>query len=172
MSLFDYIDKAGVIGYLLVILFTIGMTLIVWKFFHLVYVRVTKSKYIYETLQEIKDVDDVSVAIKIAEKSLDEKMVQLESGMSSIKIIASISPLLGLLGTVIGILTSFEAIASTGLGDPSKFANGISLALITTVIGLIVAIPHYIAFNTFDRTIYLMESKLAKELDLILVSDK
>ena len=74
-------------------------------------------------------------------------MCKLENGLNTIKIIAAISPLLGLLGTVIGVLMSFSQMAKGGMGDPSSFANGISLALITTVGGLIVAIPHYIGHN-------------------------
>lgn len=170
--LLEYIDKGGLIGYILIGMFTFGMTMIIWKFFHLIYVRVTKSKYIYETLKDVKDVKDPALAITIARESMDEKITSIESGMSTIKIIASISPLLGLLGTVVGILSAFEAVAATGLGEPTKFATGISLALVTTVMGLIIAIPHYIAYNYFNRTIDMIEARFSKELDLIIISDK
>ena len=77
------------------------------------------------------------------------KVNGIESGLNTIKIIASLSPLIGLLGTVIGILNSFDSISHLGLGDPTVFSSGISIALITTVAGLIVAIPHYIGYNYF-----------------------
>jgi biopolymer transport protein ExbB len=103
---------------------------------------------------------------------MDEKITSIEVGMSSIKIIASISPLIGLLGTVVGVLGAFEAVAATGLGDPSSFASGISLALVTTVMGLIIAIPHYVAYNYFNRTIDIIDAKFSKELDILIVKDK
>ena len=58
-----------------------------------------------------------------------------------IKIISMVAPLLGLLGTVIGMIVTFQAITLFGTGDPKTMAGGISQALITTVLGLVVAIP-------------------------------
>ncbi len=77
----------------------------------------------------------------------------LQKGMTTIENIASISPLLGLLGTVFGIFNAFSVIAVSGLSDAGAFATGIKLALITTVIGLVVAIPHVIAFNVLSPLI-------------------
>ena len=101
----------------------------------------------------LKSKDEVSIYVS-------EYMSKLESGINSIKIIASIAPLLGLLGTVIGVLNSFEAISKSGLGDPAIFASGISMALITTVAGLIVAIPHYIGYNYIVAFLDKFEIKL------------
>ncbi|HET7921597.1 MAG TPA: MotA/TolQ/ExbB proton channel family protein [Gammaproteobacteria bacterium] len=70
---------------------------------------------------------------------------ELDRYLISLGTIATISPLLGLLGTVIGIMHVFAAISSNGLGNPTVLAGGISQALITTVAGLTVAIPAYIA---------------------------
>lgn len=171
-TILDYIDKGGPIAYVLMVLFSIGITMILWKMFHLMYVRVTKNKYIYDTLDEVRHIHDPSLAITVARESLDEKVTSIELGMSTIKIIASISPLLGLLGTVIGILTSFESIATGGLGESSKFASSIALALITTVLGLIVAIPHYIAYNYFNREIDTIDAVLSRDLDKLIIQDK
>lgn len=66
------------------------------------------------------------------------------------------------MGTVIGILNSFDSISHLGLGDPTVFSSGISIALITTVAGLIVAIPHYIGYNYFIGSLDKMEIKLEK----------
>ena len=170
--LLDYIEKGGIIGYVLLFLLTVGITIIFWKFFHLMYVKITKDKYIYKTLQEVKDIKDPTLALSIARESMDEKITRIELGMSTIKIIASISPLLGLLGTVVGILNAFESVAASGLGDPAKFAEGISLALVTTVMGLVIAIPHYISYNYYNRTIDMIDAVFSKELDIILVKDK
>jgi biopolymer transport protein ExbB len=66
---------------------------------------------------------------------------RLERGLTLLEIIAGISPLLGLLGTVIGMVRVFDAITAQGLGNPQVLSGGISQALVTTVAGLIVAIP-------------------------------
>ena len=95
---------------------------------------------------------------------MDLQIQKLESGLGTVKIIASIAPLIGLLGTVVGVLTAFDAIAQQGLGDPSIFSGGISIALITTVAGLIVAIPHYIGYNYFIGLLDTIELKLEKEV--------
>ncbi|MGH8400565.1 MAG: MotA/TolQ/ExbB proton channel family protein [Gammaproteobacteria bacterium] len=70
---------------------------------------------------------------------------ELDRYLITLGTIATISPLLGLLGTVVGIMRVFAAISSNGLGNPAALAGGISEALVTTVAGLAVAIPAYIA---------------------------
>jgi biopolymer transport protein ExbB len=72
---------------------------------------------------------------------------ELERFLNSLGTIASISPLLGLLGTVSGIIAAFNAIMLGGMGDPTKLAGGVSQALITTAAGLSVAIPSLIAYR-------------------------
>jgi biopolymer transport protein ExbB len=72
---------------------------------------------------------------------------ELERFLNSLGTIASISPLLGLLGTVAGIINAFNAVMLGGMGDPRALAGGISEALITTAGGLAVAIPAFIAYR-------------------------
>jgi biopolymer transport protein ExbB len=67
--------------------------------------------------------------------------VVLERGLTMLEIIANVSPLIGLLGTVLGMVTVFDAVTAQGLGNPQILAAGISQALITTIAGLCVAIP-------------------------------
>lgn len=74
----------------------------------------------------------------------------LERFLNTLGTIAGITPLLGLLGTVIGMINVFAAIINYGVGDPSKLASGISQALITTAAGLTVAIPAYAFFRYFQ----------------------
>lgn len=165
-TLMQYVDKGGLIGYILLVLCTIGLTFVFWKFIHIIFARVNRKAYCDEVLNETEEIKDSALAMKVTKTIIDEKMVSLESGLSTIRIIAAISPLLGLLGTVVGILDSFETISKTGLGDPSSFASGISLALVTTVMGLVIAIPHYIGYNYLVRNIDSLESVVLKELDL------
>ena len=98
------------------------------------------------------------------ENFINRKIRKLEFGLNTVKIIASIAPLLGLLGTVIGVLDSFDSITKSGLGDPSIFSSGISVALITTIAGLIVAIPHYIGYNYIVGILDDIELKIQKEV--------
>ena len=84
------------------------------------------------------------------EKAL-EQIENLERRLSILGIVAYISPMTGLLGTVLGMIKSFKAIALQGAGDPNVVASGISEALITTAAGLFIAIPAIIAYNTFNR---------------------
>lgn len=84
------------------------------------------------------------------EKAL-EQIENLERRLSILGIVSYISPMAGLLGTVLGMIKSFKAIALQGAGDPNVVANGISEALITTAAGLLIAIPAIIAYNLFNR---------------------
>ncbi|WP_319370369.1 MotA/TolQ/ExbB proton channel family protein [uncultured Ilyobacter sp.] len=81
------------------------------------------------------------------------QLPRLERGMWILGIVAHTTPLLGLLGTVTGMIQAFHAIASHGTGDPSVLAEGISKALITTAGGLTVAIPAVIFYNYFNKRI-------------------
>ncbi|MFB2537915.1 MULTISPECIES: MotA/TolQ/ExbB proton channel family protein [unclassified Acinetobacter] len=76
---------------------------------------------------------------------------QLEKNINFIGTIGSIAPLLGLLGTVLGIIQAFLAVNTGGITDPALLAEGVSKALITTAAGMIVAIPSLVAYRYFQR---------------------
>jgi biopolymer transport protein ExbB len=82
-----------------------------------------------------------------------EQTGRLERGLTFLEIAASASPLLGLLGTVLGMVEVFGVIAKIGVGDPTLLSSGISRALNTTVFGLIVAIPALAAYSVYGRKI-------------------
>jgi biopolymer transport protein ExbB len=86
---------------------------------------------------------------------------ELERFLNSLGTIASISPLLGLLGTVTGIIEAFRAVMLGGMGDPRMLASGISEALVCTAAGLTVAIPAYVAHRYLrgkvERIVFEME---------------
>ncbi len=77
----------------------------------------------------------------------------LEEYIAIIYTVSTVSPLLGLLGTILGMIKSFAAITESGVGDPTVVSGGISEALITTATGLIVAIPSVLAYSFFRRVI-------------------
>lgn len=95
---------------------------------------------ILKTYQENKDVDVETLELKIDEAILKETP-RIESGINMIKVMAAISPMLGLLGTVTGMIETFQNITLFGTGDPKIMAGGISMALVTTVLGLVAALP-------------------------------
>ncbi|GAB6057554.1 MotA/TolQ/ExbB proton channel family protein [Desulfonatronum parangueonense] len=84
--------------------------------------------------------DPETLEIRLDEAVLRETP-RLERGLTTIKILAAVAPLLGLLGTVVGMIETFQAITLFGTGDPQLMAGGISQALVTTALGLSVAIP-------------------------------
>jgi len=155
MDLIEYINKGGEIVYILLGLNVIGFTIILWKFLILTNKKSITSKIINKL--NLLDPSNLSIQIEYEVK-------KLEKGLTFIKNIASISPLLGLLGTVYGVLKSFEAISSSGLGDPSIFSHGISIALITTIAGLIVAIPHHLCYNYFIHVLDELELRVKNEV--------
>lgn len=78
---------------------------------------------------------------------------ELEKNINFLGTIGSIAPLLGLLGTVLGIIEAFLAVNTGGVTDPAMLATGVSKALITTAAGMIVAIPALIAYRYFQRVV-------------------
>lgn len=169
MILFDYIEKGGPIMYLLVVLNIIGYSLMLYKFIQFMKINKRGASNIFTKITEsIKSknipLSDEHVILELVKDELNGEMFKIEKGLSTVRIISSISPLLGLLGTVLGILSAFTAISKQGLSDPSLFAGGISLALITTVGGLIVAIPHNIGYNYLNRMVDNIEVNLEKNI--------
>lgn len=169
MRLIDYIHQGGVIMYVLVAINIIGFSLLLWKFFSIYEAK----KNFLDTAQNIKASFGASNAeISLVKDEVQMTVHKMESGLNTIKIIAGIAPLLGLLGTVLGILSAFKVIAQSGLSDPSLFAGGIAMALVTTVGGLIVAIPHYVGYNYISGALDDFEIRLEKYLLKDLFSNK
>ncbi len=169
MDIMHYIDQGGVIMYILLLLNVVGFTTMIAKFIQFMIAK-SKADSLVEDIYAQLLVEDSEAKQILGKEILTEQMVGYEKGLSTIRIIASIAPLLGLLGTVIGVLGAFDAISKLGLGDPNVFAGGISLALITTVGGLIVAIPHYIGYNYLIGMLDKLEAKIAKNLSLKIFS--
>ena len=88
---------------------------------------------------------------------------ELERFLNALGTIAAISPLLGLLGTVTGMIQAFEAITSEGVGDPRVLSGGIGEALITTAAGLIVAIPALIGYRYLRGLVDFLVVEMEKE---------
>ncbi len=112
---------------------------------------------------------------EIVKESIEEigrkEAATLERYINVVGTIAAISPLLGLLGTVFGMIKAFNVISIQGVGNPSSLAGGISEALITTAAGLVVAIPTFVLYrylaNKADALIVEMEEHSIRMVDLL-----
>lgn len=167
MRLFDYIQQGGMIMYILLFLNIVGVSIMLTKFF----VLRREGQIVDKTSDELKDTilrsitsNEPQTMIEMSKQELSSHMSTVEKGLNTVKIIAAISPLLGLLGTVIGVFLAFKVMAQTGLNSPTMFAKGISMALLTTVGGMIVAIPHYIGHSYLLGMVDSIESLLEKRV--------
>ncbi len=90
-----------------------------------------------------------ALELRLLEAVVDEQ-AHLERGLSMLKLLAALAPMLGLLGTVTGMIETFQVITQFGNGDPKVMAGGISMALVTTVLGLVAAMPLLLAHNVLS----------------------
>jgi biopolymer transport protein ExbB len=153
-TLNERVQQGGIIGYLTLALGAIGLLLATFQYFYLLNIgNKVRAQMKKDTVDESNPLGRVlavyeanrGVDVETLELKLDEAILKsipkLERGLTSIKVLSVIAPLLGLLGTVTGMIKTFQAITLFGTGDPKVMAGGISQALVTTVEGLVVAIP-------------------------------
>lgn len=111
-----------------------------------------------------KSADTETIELKLSEAALKE-MPALTKGLLFIKVVSAVAPLMGLLGTVTGMIKTFQVITLYGAGDPKMMAGGISQALVTTVLGLLVAIPmvllHTIVSGQSRKIVNILQSQSA-----------
>ncbi|APR67209.1 hypothetical protein CN03_09865 [Thalassolituus oleivorans] len=156
------IQQGGEVGYLILVIGAAGVLLALWRIAMLGLIGRGVSKQRANMLTPTADnalgrvllvAKDIPLNhdAELIEARLNEAVLRelpaLERGQSIIKLLAGIAPLLGLLGTVTGMIATFQAITTYGTGDAKLMAAGISQALITTVLGLVVAIPLLLMHN-------------------------
>tara|TARA_B100000945_G_scaffold104653_1_gene82843 strand:+ start:5886 stop:7208 length:1323 start_codon:yes stop_codon:yes gene_type:complete len=150
-----YLDKAGWIeriaqgksvGFIIILIGIIGVAFSSYKIYFLnenkkILEDSSQSNVIQEMIDNIKQAKSYQSKENIIDELISNYSSKLDWGVSWIKFVAAVAPLLGLLGTVIGMIETFQAITLFGTGDPKQMAGGISQALITTMLGLMVAAP-------------------------------
>ncbi len=177
-NLKERVEQGGVVGYIILIVGAIGLLLALERLFTLTIIRTKvngqlKSKEIktsnplgrvLKVREEHPNADTEALELHLTEAILAE-VPKLGRNLGIIKIISVVAPLMGLLGTVTGMITTFQAITLFGTGDPKLMAGGISTALVTTVLGLVVAIPTtllYAMLNTRSKNIvYILQEQAA-----------
>lgn len=103
-----------------------------------------------------------ALELRLLETILDEQS-KLEKGLSMLKLLAALAPMLGLLGTVTGMIETFQVITLFGSGDAKVMAGGISMALVTTVMGLVAAMPLLLAHNILSTQAENLRNVLEKQ---------
>ncbi len=153
-GLTERVQQGGVVGYIILALAIIGVILSMVRMVILQSEgeRIKKQMNddvangdnalgrVMQTYQANKDADTETLELHLGE-AISAEIPRLSRGINWIKIISVVAPLLGLLGTVTGMIATFQSIQLFGTGDPKLMAGGISQALITTVLGLVAAIP-------------------------------
>lgn len=168
-TLLSVINSGGTIGWIIVVLGAVGLVLAILRFIFLRSASASTDKIVDAVGSEVRKGDlkaaldacdrfkgSTARVVKSAVRNLDRDRAHLEDIISEsilhesahlnrfgaiILVIAGVAPLLGLLGTVTGMITTFDIITEFGTGDPKLLSGGISIALVTTELGLAVAIP-------------------------------
>jgi biopolymer transport protein ExbB len=174
----DRIEQGGIVGYCIIALGIIGLIIAVVRWVALT----TDSRKVSAQLkrdtassdnplgrvlaayESNKGKDTETIELKLSEAALKE-MPGLTKGLLFIKVVSAVAPLMGLLGTVTGMIKTFQVITLYGAGDPKMMAGGISQALMTTVLGLVVAIPmvllHTIVSGQSRKIVNILQSQSA-----------
>ena len=174
----ERIEQGGIVGYCIIALGFIGLGIAIWRWFALTtdgrkvsaqLKRDTASTdnplgRVLTAYEMNTKADTETMELKLSEAALKE-MPELTKGLLFIKVIAAVAPLMGLLGTVTGMIKTFQVITLYGAGDPKLMAGGISQALMTTVLGLCVAIPmvllHTLVSGQSRKIINILQSQSA-----------
>ncbi len=192
----EFFKKGGFTIYPLLICSIAALAIVIEKWLSLRKKKVIIPE-IVNVLENIKGAGDIGLALSICEKHKGpfaniirvvlenrhqprddikeilgdqgrQEVHALEKGLVILETVAGIAPLLGLLGTVIGILKVFNVISAMGVGQASAMAGGISEALITTIVGLSIGIPAVVAFNYFTNKAESLVLEIEKHSALLL----
>lgn len=175
-ELADRVDQGGVVGYIILVLAVIGVLLAVWRMIVLYVERARVYKQMESDSANENNALGRVMAVFQANQNADTETLELHLGeaiaaevprltraIGWIKIISVVAPLLGLLGTVTGMIDVFETMSLFGTGDPKLMAGGISQALMTTVLGLVAAIPcvflHTLTNNRSRELMMILEER-------------
>lgn len=159
-TLQQHLEAGGVIGNIILVLLGVGLIIAIYRGISLAVARQKIQQQLKKphpignnplgrvlsvyNKEQNRSVE--ALELRLLEAVVDEQS-GLEKGLSMLKLLAALAPMLGLLGTVTGMIETFQVITQFGNGDPKVMAGGISMALVTTVLGLVAAMPLLLAHN-------------------------
>lgn len=175
-ALKDRIEHGGVVGKIILGLLAVGGGIALFRGIKLLVIRQQIKSQLKHPAQpgnnplgRVLSVYDKeqnrsveALELRLLETIVDEQQ-GLEKGLSMLKLLAALAPMLGLLGTVTGMIETFQVITQFGNGDPTVMAGGISMALVTTVLGLIAAMPLLLAHNVLSTQAETIRNILEKQ---------
>ncbi|MCH8158535.1 MAG: MotA/TolQ/ExbB proton channel family protein [Proteobacteria bacterium] len=174
----DRIEQGGIVGYCIIALGLVGLLIAILRLIALsgdsrrVAAQLKRDTAsadnplgrVLAAYESNRDADTETIELKLSEAALKE-MPGLTKGLLFIKVVSAVAPLMGLLGTVTGMIKTFQVITLYGAGDPKMMAGGISQALMTTVMGLVVAIPmvllHTVVSGQSRKIVNILQSQSA-----------
>lgn len=174
----DRIEQGGIVGYCIIALGLVGLLIAILRLIALsgdsrrVAAQLKRDTAsadnplgrVLAAYESNRNADTETIELKLSEAALKE-MPGLTKGLLFIKVVSAVAPLMGLLGTVTGMIKTFQVITLYGAGDPKMMAGGISQALMTTVMGLVVAIPmvllHTVVSGQSRKIVNILQSQSA-----------
>ena len=184
-SLGERVEQGKAVGYAIILLGIVGLIIVGQRLLTLTRIRsrINNQMKDLETPRpdnplgrilisyiENKHLDLDTIKSRVEEVMFSD-LAEIKKGLQLIKVFAAVAPLMGLLGTVIGMIGTFQAITLFGTGDPKLMAGGISQALVTTVLGLCAAIPLVLSHGLLSSQSTKL-GKLIGEQFLSVVADK
>ncbi|TGD74597.1 MotA/TolQ/ExbB proton channel family protein [Mangrovimicrobium sediminis] len=184
-SLMERVEQGKTVGYAIIVVGIIGLAIVLVRLLAL-------SRTQARIRAQLKDMDHYNndnplgrilnvyyenkhLDLETIKRKLDEVVFrdvsEIRKGLPIVKVLAAVAPLMGLLGTVTGMIGTFQAITLFGTGDPKLMAGGISQALITTVLGLVAAIPLLLSHSILSSRVTAM-SKVIGEQSAALMAQK
>lgn len=176
-SLLERVEQGGTVGYAIIIVGLFGLLIVLERILRLMRIKSRISAQM-KNLDEVntnnpvgrimtvyfenKNLDLETTARKLQEVIIRD-MAEIKKGLPIVKVLAAVAPLMGLLGTVVGMIGTFQAITLFGTGDPKLMAGGISQALITTVLGLVAAIPLLLTHTVLSSRVTQLSKIIAEQ---------
>jgi len=165
-DLLAFFDKGGFVLYIVFAIALILWTLLIERY---IYISFEYKKQRKAAIKEIKDLD-ISKKFKDEVKRylVEDSNLKLKSGLDFIKTLIMVCPLVGLLGTVTGMIEVFDVMAITGSNNVKSMANGVSMATIPTMAGMVVALSGILFEKKLELSIKYHTQKLELELSKVI----
>ncbi len=197
-SLWQWIEKGGWVMYPLLVMSIISLYLIIWRVVVLLQYKINTNEFVRKVREAMLSGDieaairiceekqyrgPVAAIVKVGllkhdcpkeevEKTVENAAIHeitlLEKGLPYLALFTNLAPILGFLGTVVGMIQSFDVIAKAGLSNPAAVAEGISVALITTAGGLLVAVFTSPSYNYFSAWVARMIREMETSSNVVL----